>query len=106
MIYHVRAKFREDTAAEFLAKLADGTIETQKPDGRELVASMKRAVVGQDGLIEWSEMCFCDPPLAHERATVLDAHFDNISVEPIKAYENYSGRAFMDYLCEVAQREF
>jgi hypothetical protein len=104
MIFHVRAKFREDTAAAFLAKLTDGTIENQRPDGRELVASMKRAVVSEDGLIEWSEMCYCDPPLAHERATVLDSHFDDISVESIDAHENYRGRSFLDYLREVARQ--
>jgi len=105
MIYHVRARFREGTAVEFLAKLTDGTIENQRPDGRELVASMKRAVVSEDGHIEWSEVCYCEPPLAHERATVLDLHFDDISAEPIDAHETYSGRAFMDYLHEVARQE-
>jgi len=104
MIYHVRARLREDTAAAFLAKLTDGTIEDQRPDGRELVASMKRAVVSEDGLIEWSELCYCDSPLAHERATVLDSHFDEISTEPIDAHESYSGRAFMDYLRTVVRQ--
>ena len=104
MIYHVRARLREDTAAAFLAKLTDGTIENQRPDGRELVASMKRAVVSEDGLIEWSELCYCDPPLAHERATVLDSHFDEISTEPIDAHESYSGRGFMDYLRTVVRQ--
>ena len=28
--------------------------------------------------VRWSEMCFCDPPLAHERATVLDHYFDSV----------------------------
>jgi len=104
MIYHVRARFREDTATAFLAKLTDGTIENQRPDGRELIASMKRAVVRNDGVVEWSELCYCDPPLAHERATVLDSHFADISVEPIVAHGNYTGRPFMDYLREVAQK--
>ena len=51
MIYHVQARFRADTAAEFLAKLTDGTISGQRPDGAELVASMQRAVVNSRGLI-------------------------------------------------------
>ena len=105
MIYHVRAKFRENTAAEFLAKLTDGTIENQEPDGRELVASMSRAVVGKNGIIEWSELCYCAPPLAHERATVLDTHFDEIRVEPIDNHESYNGQAFMDYLREMVQKK-
>ena len=54
MIYHVRAKFRSETAAEFLTKLTDGTIANQRPDGPELVASMDRAVVNAEGQIEWS----------------------------------------------------
>jgi hypothetical protein len=31
------------------------------------------------------------------RATALDSHFDDISMEPINAHENHSGRAFVDY---------
>jgi len=98
MIYHVRARFRADTAAEFLAKLTDGTIGNQRPDGAELVASMERAVVNAQGDTEWSELCYCDPPLAHERATVLDRHFDDIQTEPVEAYVQYKGDAFMDHL--------
>ncbi len=98
MIYHVRAKFRADTAAVLLAKLTDGTIGNQRPDGPELVASMKRAVVNAEDQIEWSELCYCEPPLAHERATVLDLHFKDILVEPIEAHAQFEGRPFMDHL--------
>ena len=98
MIYHVRARFRPGTASVFLEKLTDGTIAGQRPDGPELVASMKRAVVNAEDRVEWSEMCYCQPPLAHERATVLDAHFDDIQAEPIEAHVQYEGRPFMDHL--------
>lgn len=104
MIYHVRARFRTDTAAEFLAKLTDGTIASQRPDGAELLASMERAVIDASGHAEWSEMCFCNPPLAHERATVLDLHFEDIRTEPIEAYTQYKGRAFMDHLRALASK--
>lgn len=105
MIYHVRARFRTDTAAVFLTKLIDGTIAGQRPDGAELMASMERAVVNANGDTEWSELCYCDPPLAHERATVLDQHFDDIRTEPIEAYGQYEGRAFMDHLRMLAGAE-
>ena len=75
MIYHVEARFRAGTAQEFLTRLTDGTIASQRPDGAELVASMQRAVVNDQGEVEWSELCYCDPPLAHERTTVLDHLF-------------------------------
>ncbi len=43
-------------------------------------------------------MCFCDPPLAHERATVLDQYFDAVTSEPIEDYEQHDGRSFMEHL--------
>jgi len=102
MIYHVKANFRKDTAVEFLRKLTDGTIANQKPDGAELVASMERAVVNEGGEVEWSEMCLCPSPLYHERATVLDHHFENIVTKLIASHSHYSGRPFMDYLRGLA----
>ena len=41
MIYHVQAKLRVDAASALFAKLTDGTIEKQRPDGPELVDSMQ-----------------------------------------------------------------
>jgi hypothetical protein len=98
MIYHVRAKFRSEIAADFLTKLTDGTIVNQRPDGPELVASMDRAVVNAEGQIEWSELCYYDPPLAHKRATVLDVHFEDIWTDPIESYVQYEGQPFMNQL--------
>ena len=83
MIYKVRAKLKTETAADFLKKLTDGTILSQRPDGAEMVNSMNRAVVTVEESVEWSEQCFCSTPLAHERATVLDTYFEGILTEPI-----------------------
>ena len=102
MIYHVRAKFRTETASDFLEKLTDGTVASQRPDGAEIVAAMGRAVVNSDGAVEWSEMCFCPTPLKHERATVLDKHFDDLTTEVIETQAIYEGRPFMEYLRELA----
>jgi hypothetical protein len=98
MIYRVLAKFRPETAREFRRLLNDGTIASQRPDGAEIVASMKRAVMTDDGRVQWSELCYCDPPLLHERTTVLDRFFDDIETEVIADRERYQGRAFLDYL--------
>lgn len=102
MIYHVRARFRKGSAKDFLAKLTDGRVESQKPDGAEIVAAMDRAVVNAEGMVEWSEMCFCSTPLAHERETVLDLHFDELTTEPIDGHMSFEGRPFMDYLRALA----
>lgn len=101
MIYHVRAKLRDDTAGSLLSKIGDGSIARQQPDGPELVASMERAVINAAGEIEWSEMCFCPSPLHHERTTLLDAHFENIITEPIDAHADYEGEPLLKYLSEL-----
>ncbi len=102
MIYRVRARFRTETAPSFLTKLADGTVERQIPDGHEIAGSMRRAVLNDAGEIEWSELCFCPSPLEHERATVLDDHFDNITTEVISSQQRYKGVPFMEYLKQLA----
>jgi len=98
MIYKVTAKFIDSKAGEFYQKLTDGSIQNQKPDGPEMVDSMHRASIEKSGLIMWSELCYCDPPLALERSTVLDNYFTEITIKPIDDYEEYEGDSFWDYL--------
>ena len=46
------------------------------PDrGTEIVAAMKRARATADGVVRWTETCYCATPLQRERATVLDRYF-------------------------------
>jgi hypothetical protein len=102
MHYTVQARIIPETAADFLRKLTDGTIENQKPDGKEIVASMKRAVIDEDGIVRWSEVCYCPTPLQHERATVYDSFFDNIQTEEVENYVESDGEPFMAYLAQLA----
>lgn len=103
MFYKVQARFKPNTAADFLRKLTDGTIENQEPDGREIVASMQRAVIDEDGMIRWSEKCYCPTPLKHERETAYDHHFTDFQTEEVEDYVEFDGRSFMDYLNEKAE---
>ena len=48
MYYAVTARLRPVTVAEFYESLTDGRLETQKSDGEEIIASMKRARITQD----------------------------------------------------------
>ena len=98
MIYKVHAHFKPETAADFYRKLTDGTIKSQEPDGREIVASMNRAIVGENGIVRWSEKCYCPTPLQHERETVYDHHFTDIRTEEIGDYVEFDGRPLMEYL--------
>ena len=52
MIYKVKAKYKPHHLAGFYQRLTDGSISNQKPDGKEIVASMKRAVIAAPGNVE------------------------------------------------------
>jgi len=96
MLYKVQARFIEGKAEEFYKKLADGTIEEQRPDGPEIVASMHRATIDESGLINWTELCYCPTPLKHERATVYDNYFTDMKTEVTDKHEEFEGDSFME----------
>jgi hypothetical protein len=98
MIYSIKANFIEEKIMEFFQMLSDDTIKNQKPDGAEILSSMKRAKIIEPGVIQWSEMCFCSPPLEHERQTVYDKFFSNMEIKIIDDYEEFEGESFFDYL--------
>ncbi len=102
MIYKVTAKIIEDKVAEFYLKLTDGTIASQRPDGKEIVASMKRAVLTDSGLIEWYEMCLCPTPLRHERATQYDFYFTDITTTLVDDYGEVKGKSLWSYMASRA----
>ena len=83
---------------EFYKKLTDGTIQNQKPDGKEIVDSMKRAKITASKTIQWSEMCFCPTPLKHERETVYDHFLTNLETQIIDDYVEFDGELFFDFL--------
>jgi hypothetical protein len=100
MLYAVSAKLIPDRAAEFRARLADGGIAAQRPDGAEIVAAMQRARVAPDGAVRWTETCYCPTPLEHERATVLDRYFAAIETKFIDKPVTFDGAPLMDWLAE------
>jgi len=101
MIYTVKAKIIQDKMHQFYQKLSDGTISNQKPDGKEIIDSMRRAKITQSEIVQWSEMCFCPTPLKHERNTVYDNYFSEIQTKEVADYIEFEGQAFMDYLSKV-----
>jgi hypothetical protein len=81
----------------FWTLLNEGTIEAQEPDGREIVASMKRAVMN-GGKVEWHETYYCNPPLRHERVTIYDQFFTDMEIGPLVASAPLQGESFWHYL--------
>jgi len=98
MIYSVKARFIEEKMGEFYRKLTDGTIQNQKPDGQEIVNSMKRAKMTEPNTIQWSEMCFCPTPLKHERETIYNHFLTDMETEIIDDYAEFDGELFFEFL--------
>ncbi len=98
MIYSVKARFIEEKMGEFYRKLTDGTIQNQKPDGQEIVNSMKRAKITEPNTIQWSEMCFCPTPLKHERETIYNHFLTDMETEIIDDYAEFDGELFFEFL--------
>ena len=103
MHYTVEARLKPDAAHELLHKLTDGTIEKQKPDGREIVDSMQRATIDASGVVRWSEVCYCATPLEHERETVYDHYFTDLETREAEDYVEFEGQPFMEHLARLAE---
>ena len=52
MRYHVKATILEEKMVEFYQKLSDGTITSQKPDGREIVSSIRKGILTKPLVVE------------------------------------------------------
>ena len=99
MLYRVEAKFHNNLLKEFFNKLTDGTIEEQKPDGSEIVASMKRAKIKEDKTLEWYESCFCATPLKHERETIYDTYLYEFKTTVVdEVQDDIEGNSFWEYM--------
>lgn len=82
--YLVQAKFQEDLLTELRSRLDSGEIQEMQPFGRALQYSLDNARIDQPGWAIWEEEDYCRPPLAQERAAVLDTYFTDLSVEPVE----------------------
>lgn len=98
MIYKVKAKFNYEKAKEFLGKLRDGSIANQQPDGPSIMKGMKNATIDSEGLVNWTELCYCPTPLFHERGTVYDKFFSDMETEEIGDHEIFEGKSFIEEL--------
>ena len=99
MYYKVEAVFYPHLLQEFYKKLSDGTIKNQKPDGEEIIASLKKAVLKDKFTIEFYEKCFCAIPLKHERETVYDKYMSSIKIIPIdEQAKPLEGKSFWKYM--------
>ncbi|ODB87518.1 hypothetical protein A3193_00965 [Candidatus Thiodiazotropha endoloripes] len=106
MEYRVRAQFVVNQLPAFYEVLADGTVANQKPDGAEIVSSMKQAKIVAPNTIEWFETCYCPSPLKHERVTVYDKYLVNFETLPVKKRDEIEGDSFWSFLQNHSKTQF
>lgn len=88
--YLVRAVPVEDRLPELRRWLEGGEISQMRPFGNTLQHSLEHARLTDDGEAVWEEEDYCRPPLAQERAAVLDRHFTDIRVESVSQGEGWA----------------
>ena len=81
--YLVTARPRPDLLADLHARLESGEVRAMRPFGAALDYGLVNARIMADGTAAWEEEDHCRPPLAEERAAVLDRYFDALRVEPV-----------------------
>lgn len=81
--YLVSAVPKQGLMEELSSRLARGEFIEMRPFGRALTHALRHARIRWDGVAVWEEEDYCDPPLAQERAAVLDAYFGDLRVEAV-----------------------
>ena len=84
--YLVKAQVHENLKNELRKRLDSGEINKMRPFGTALQYSLDHARLDPQGTnwIVWEEEDYCVPPLAQERAAVLDTYFTNLGVEKVE----------------------
>ena len=87
--YLVRAKVKPELLGELKEQLAEHAFVNLRPFGMGITKALNGARVGPDGTAVWEEEDYCSPPLAQERAAVLDKYFDDLQVERVELGEGW-----------------
>ena len=98
--YLVKAQYQKDLLAELRTRLDSGEINKMRPFGTALQYSLDHARLdphGQ-GWVIWEEEDYCNPPLAQERAAVLDTYFTSLSVEKVQQGKGWAQIESMPFL--------
>jgi len=95
--YLVRARLKPGVYEELREKVAQRAFITLRPFGLAISESLEGARLDPEtGEAVWEEEDYCHPPLAMERAAVLDTFFDDLQVEHVTQGEGWD---LIDRLC-------
>lgn len=87
--YLVTAIPRQARLRDLQQRLARDEFVKLRPFGGAMTKSLSDARRFPDGVAVWEEEDYCRPPLAEERAAVLDHYFDDLKVEAVPEGEGW-----------------
>jgi hypothetical protein len=87
------------------SRLAADAFLPLQPFGGAITSSLRNARRRMDGIVIWEEEDYCSPPLAEERAAVLDQYFYELQVEPVERGEGWRRISALPVLFPSLARE-
>lgn len=87
--YLVSATPRAELMPDLHDRLARAEFRPMQPFGKALSHALENARRAPDGGAVWEEEDYCRPPLAEERAAVLDRYFGGLRVEAVDEGEGW-----------------
>jgi hypothetical protein len=87
--YLVSATPRPDRLRELHDRLEREEFRPLRPFGNALSSSLRNARLRPGGGAVWEEEDYCSPPLAQERAAVLDDYFEGLEVDKVERDEGW-----------------
>lgn len=86
----VKAKPIAARLPELRQRLDSGEISRMRPFGSALHQGLDQARMLDGDTAIWEEEDYCSPPLAQERAAVLDTYFEDLTVEAVNRGEGWA----------------
>lgn len=103
--YLVQAKPIDELISELRARLDSGEINVMRPFGRALQYSLDNARMQRDGIAIWEEEDYCVPPLAQERAAILDTYFKDLNVDRVEKNQGWEQIKSLPNMWRYANKE-
>ena len=88
--YLVEAVAKEERLPELVERLEKGEFIALHPFGVSVTFSLRGARKRPDGGVVWEEEDYCSPPLAQERAAVLDEYFEDLRITAVQRNEGWA----------------
>jgi len=87
--YLVTAKPIQPKMSSLRKWLDSGEIRAMRPFGQALQMGLDNARWQMEGIAIWEEEDYCAPPLAQERAAVLDEYFTDLEVQHVNKSQGW-----------------